>query len=1102
MEREREERIKPCVILFAEITQTDSWKKDMDNEEYVELINMIFDKLDEAVRLYDGHIDKHEGRVLMATFGVPISHEEDPERAIKSGLLMLNQIAKLREKIKRPIGLKIGINLGRVYAAKVGSKIKSEYTVIGDTVNLAARIMEFAKENELLVGDEIYYTTRPIFEFSEPIKFLPPGSRQEIIVYNVCRQKTGFVRRRGIEGLTAPLIDRKQELLILTNYVDELFSERGRIVLLLGEAGVGKSRLIEELFTQSLSRALEQVKNINWCIGRCSPYRESLYYPFIEIIKQICDIQPEDSEMSVLSKLLSAIEKIAGAEAEEIFPYIAEIFNIKLVEKYEEKIKYLKPEEIKLQIFNAISKILENYAKKNPTVYCIDDLYLADESTLEALKFLLQTRREMKALIILISRPDKNKPFWQMKEKLKNEVKFEEIYLKPLTQEDTFELSRQLLKIPRLPEELIKKIVNDAGGNPFFLEELIKLLISKGVIYRRGNEWLATEREIHFDIPYSIEGIIQASYDMLDVELRDLLHEMAVLGRTFNKKVLLAFTSFWDRADSLIQRLTELGYIYTNNQQDYAFNHALVRESIYKSIPEKRLKELHLLIARAIESLFKERLAEFYDILFEHYASGGEKDKAIEYALKAGDNARKIYANMEAISYYLYILKELKPDSAEKNKTLYETMFKLGGIYSRIGNSEDAIEIYKQALAITSSLVDRVQVLNEIADVYQKISLYDRALEIYNEVLELLNESPDEDKLDTNLGIAWIYYLKGDMLRARDLLERIMSRLTDITSIESRKKLARIYNQLGSIYSHTGEYEKSFDAYNKALRIYEMIEDIAGMAVIYNNICGHYARQGDYFKALEYLNKSLEIDIRTGNLLARAIATYNIGDTYYQLGDFENAIQKFHEYLTINFQINNQLGNGYGNFGLGRVFIEKEEFEKAEEYLKKAYEIFTKLGSLNMATDVMIAISELEAEKGNFEKAFSLYHELKKRCDELYNPEGKLSCIIGMAGVKIKQGLSEKKLLITHLYSAIDFLKEAQAYPKGSESPEIKFIINFYFAKVYYHLTKIGEAKEYLSNAENLLKEILIKIPDGEPQKKFLTKKIFKEFSELKALLS
>ncbi len=1099
METGKESRIKPCVILFAEITQIDTWLSEIETEEYAELLGSIFEKLDNAVNLYEGHIDKHEGRVLMATFGVPIAHEEDSERAVKAGLLMLNQIMKLNQELKKSVGLRIGINLGRVYASHVGSKIKTEFTVMGDAVNFAARIMEHARDFELLVSDEIYQIVKPLFEFSEPVKFLPQGAKQEITVYNVLRQRTGFVKRRGIEGLSSPLVGRKLELDLLLQFMEELFSGKGNVVIILGEAGVGKSRLLEELFTRSLSIGLERVRNINWCISRCSPYKETGYYAFLEIIKQICNIQITDSEMLVMSKLLATIEKLARESAEEIFPYIANLFDIKLVARYEEKIKYLKPEEIKLQTQSAIKTLMQVYSENEPTVFCVDDLYLADDITLQTLKFLLESNGLSKSLVILISRPEKDKPFWQMKEKLKNAMLIKEIMLKPLSEDETKELSKNLLKIPKLPAEIINKIVQDSGGNPFFLEELIKLLISKGFLFRRGNEWLASDRELEFSIPYTIEGIIQASFDALDENLRGLLSEISVLGRTFNKKMLQAFTKYWENLDGFLIKLSELGYLYSSNDQDYAFSHALVREAIYKSIPEKQLRKLHLAIAQAIESLFPERLSEYYDILFEHYNLANEKDKAVFYALKAGEKCIKQYANTEAIGYYLYVLKELSADYPDKNQVEFETLKKLGGIYQTIGKSDDAFEIYNKALQLTQSKKEKAIILNLIADTYQRISEYEESLNWYNKSLNLLIDFSEKDKVDTYLGIAWIHYIRGDLNIARELLENVSNSIKDLPGIELREKMARLYNQLGAIYSHSGEYEKSFDVYNKALKLYEMLEDIPGQAVIFNNIHGHYTRLGDYYRALEYLNKSLEIDLKTGNILARAIATYNIGHTYLQLGDLERAEEKFNEYLEINARINNQLGNGYGNMGLGIIYLERGDLTKSETFFNKAYEIFDKLQSLVMKRTVSMYLAELELEKSNFDASFSMYEELKKEFEEIFDPDDILDCIMGQANVRIKQGIYEKRLAIAHFNAAYELLKQAEEYiNKTMVNIETKFIIYFYLTEVNYYLTKTGEAIEYFNRAENLVQVMISKIPEGEPRQKFLNKRVFREYIEFK----
>jgi len=284
----------------------------------------------------------------MATFGVPVSHEEDPERAIKSTLLLKKKIAEYNKKNDTALTIKAGINVGKVYAGSVGSEIKKEYTVMGDAVNIAARIMEYADDGQILVSEEIHRITKPAFQFAEMMEFQPRGYDKKINLFPVLNQQAGFVRRRGIEGLKSPLVGRTEIFNVLKEFLDKLLKGSKNTVVITGEAGVGKSRLIEELFTHSLSISLERAKVINWCSGCCSPYKEAIYLPFIEIIKQICGIDSKDSEKSITEKLLKTIDNLAGERADEIYPYIANIFNIRLDSRDETKIKYLEPQVLQL----------------------------------------------------------------------------------------------------------------------------------------------------------------------------------------------------------------------------------------------------------------------------------------------------------------------------------------------------------------------------------------------------------------------------------------------------------------------------------------------------------------------------------------------------------------------------------------------------------------------------------------------------------------------------------------------------------------------------------------------------------------------------------
>ncbi|MEO0225945.1 MAG: adenylate/guanylate cyclase domain-containing protein, partial [candidate division WOR-3 bacterium] len=813
MTKTQRPQIRPCVVLFVEILGLENYLTTMEPDEYAELIQTIFNQLDETIEIYDGHINQHKENIIMALFGVPVAHEDDPERAIRSALLMAKRIEDLKANSNISVQLRIGLNLGRVCAGEIGATGKFSFTVMGDVVNTAARIMENGTAGQILITEDIYSNTRTVFEFSNPFKLTIKDTGKDLTVYNVLRMRSGLIKRRGIEGLQSPLIGRDQEYKLLRETIEQIVHKRkGSIVLINGEAGVGKSRLIEEVFTYSLRLSLEEAKIVNWFTGRCSPYKEQVYSPIVEIIKQICNIESTDSEDRLINKLQTAVKKIMNGKADEAYPYLAQLFNIKLESNQEVMVKYLRPKDLKLQTQISASLFLKNYAASVPTVYCIDDLHFADETTLELLNFFLQTPPELPGLIILISRVDKDKPYWSLQENLKKELDLIEINLARLDPNATREITRNLLKIPNLAESLIDEIVSRSEGNPFFLEEIIKLLISRGILYRQGNQWFARSVKTDISIPYTIEGIIRSRLDTLSDDLREILSEMAVLGRNFSLRLLKKFTSRWEEFDRLIVQLRENGFISSNNDEDYSFNHGLLRDVIYSSIPKNILKELHLKVAETIETLYKDRLNEFNEVLFEHFSKTDNFEKAIDYAFKAGENAQTKYANTAAIFYYLWIIDELNRQGG--NHSLKRIALEnLGKVYSIIGQNDDALMVYNQALSLSEEPKQRAKIYAAIAHTYERISDYEKATDYYQNALSLLSEPDVALQLETMIGLAWVKYLKGEFSSSQEVLENGLKLTLDRSGIDMRKVQARIYNILGSIHARIGREEESFDYY-------------------------------------------------------------------------------------------------------------------------------------------------------------------------------------------------------------------------------------------------------------------------------------------------
>ncbi|MBN2620891.1 tetratricopeptide repeat protein [candidate division WOR-3 bacterium] len=1086
--------IKPCVVQFTEVMGYERFARDLEPEEYATIVQDITKIYDETIQLYEGHIDKHEGKVFMATFGVPVSHEEDPERAIKAALLMKQRIEQYNDDHEITLATRIGINLGKVYAGDVGSDIKKEYTVMGDTVNIAARFVDHAEEFQILVSEEIQRISKHVFRFSEPISITPQGSATKVKVYNVIDQKSGFIRRRGIEGLRSPLIGRIEPFNVIKEFLAGVMDGKGSIAALIGDAGVGKSRLIEELFTHSLSVALEKATVVNWHSGACAPYKETIYLPFVDIIRQVCDINSDDSDKTATEKLITQINKLTKDQADEFYPYIANLLNIKLDSRYDDKIRYLEPKVMKLQTHVAISTILRNHAQQAPCVYIFDDLYLADISTIEALRFFVETIKDIPMLVFLITRPEKERPFWNVLQQLKQQVTIQEIVLRRLNATETRTIAEHLLKIPDLPITLMNEMIAKAGGNPFFLEEIIKLLIAEGIVYKDGAEWRAKKNELEFSIPYTIEAIIRNRFDTLSTAFRSVLEEMSIIGRTFSKKLLQAFSTQWEELEPLIKDIQSMGFISTENEEDYSFNHALVREVIYNSIPDKRRKVLHAKIAETIEALYKERLNEYYEILFEHYSQTDDHEQAISYGLKAAQNARKRYANHEAILFYLSILKELqaKPDTQTQKRAILQ---EIGGIYSLIGQSADAFEVFNQALQYCDHPSQEAIIHKLMGDAHEKISDFEAALTSYERALALTDDDAHVEKARVYTGIGRVYYEQAEYEKCLQVLEQARDIIGDVVDIESRRVQASIYDRLGSTYYSIGRRAESFAYYQKALKLYEILDDINGKGIIYNNLCDYYTAQGDYPSALDNLKRSLEIDQKTGNLLGQAIVRYNIADTLYQLGDMQGAEREYHQSNQLYQQVNNPVGKGYTAWGLGLIRLEQGDLAQAETMFNDALTLFNKTGSRMWQISVMLSIVDLYIQQKEYEKTWQLLSNIERMAATVNEYNALNEVKMKQATIRIHQAKDNRKLSIAYLEEAKDNLTGVlDTMEKYGSDAYMKFEILYLLSRAYYNLGMPPETVATYRKALEAKQHILSYIEDESTRQALCNRQLFREF--------
>jgi class 3 adenylate cyclase/tetratricopeptide (TPR) repeat protein len=664
IQKDSERRL--ATVMFADISGFTAMSEKMDPEEVTCTMNDCFCMMGECIAKHGGTIDKFIGDCVMALFGVPKALEDTPQKAVNTAIELRNCLQKFnREKnLAIPLNLHIGINSGPVLAGMVGSDEKQDYTVMGDTVNLASRLEDASQVGQILVGPSTYEATREGFTYRalEPIAL--KGKAEPVAVYELLSLKETLsrVQRRAGRMISSVMVGRDAELNRLEFQVMKAINGEGSIVNVIGEAGIGKSRLIAELKTSSV------MKKVALREGRAISMGANLgYHLIIDILKNWAEISDDDNAATAFGKLESAIRDVCRKDSNEIFPFVATLMGMKLVGRYAERVKGIEGEALEKLILKNIRDLIIKSTEKIPLVIILEDLHWADMSSIELLESLFRLAETQRVIFINIFRPDYKETGERIVETIKERLPahYEEIRIEPLSEEMSETLIDNMLNIKGLSHGIKNKIIQRAGGNPFFIEEVVRSFIDEGAVIVRDGGFEVTEKIETMVIPHTINDVLMARIDRLEDETRTLIKVASVIGRNFFYKILAEVARTIEDIDNRLEYLKEIQLIKERKRMEeleYLFKHALAQEAAYESLLVQRRKELHKNVADSIEKVFNERLHEFYGILSYHYIHAEDWDKAEEYILKAGEEALKSSASSEALNYYqraieLYIKK-------------------------------------------------------------------------------------------------------------------------------------------------------------------------------------------------------------------------------------------------------------------------------------------------------------------------------------------------------------------------------------------------------------------------------------------------------------
>jgi len=694
---------KYVTVLFSDISGYTAMTEKLDPEEVKDILGRVFGEISQVVARYEGFIEKFVGDAVMALFGAPKAHEDDPVRAIKAAREIHDIVSGISPKYEKRIGRTLAMHTGICTGLVVTGDMnlgKGTHGVLGDTLNTASRLSCLAKPGEIVIGPDTCHQAEGYF-FFEPLEAAHvKGKAEPVRPYKVLSQREEPTKTHRISGLRSVLIGRKVEMAQLQDALQNLKQGKGSIFSIMGDAGTGKSRLIEEF------KATVKPNEVQWREGHAYAYSQNIpYFPVMDLLSRIWQIHEGDDTEQIRQKVEAGAMSRLG-DREDLIPYVGSLYSLKYPE-----IENVSPESWKARLHEAIRLILTDLCKKAPAIICVEDLHWADSSSAEFLRNIL-TDFTHPALFLCIYRPTFNLFTSHQMNQIKS---YQEIRLQDLSPTDAQSMVESLLKTDAAPEELKKFIKNRVEGNPFYLEEVINSLLETTILVSQEGKWKLTRPLTNANVPSTVQGVISARVDRLEIETKRILQEASVIGRAFLHEILKRVTELKDQIDRSLMGLERLDLIRTRSLQpdlEYIFKHALTQEVVYNGLLKKERQNIHEKIGQVMEELFKDRLKEFYEALAYHFKQGHSTLKAVGYLMKAGEKSFNRYALDEAHQYYkeaFELLSEKTNKSVEDKSLLVDILLLWSQVYYRRSLFIELSKLLEDYENLASSLDDKAR---------------------------------------------------------------------------------------------------------------------------------------------------------------------------------------------------------------------------------------------------------------------------------------------------------------------------------------------------------------------------------------------------------
>lgn len=879
-----EQTRKQVTVLFADISGFTRMSGVMDAEDVSDMMNHLWERLDAIIAAYGGVVDKHMGDAVLALWGASDTHENDAEQAVRAALDMQIALKRFNAEqglIEKPLSaeaaamqaahgftsffleMRIAVNTGAVLIGVICTT--GEFSAIGDPLNVAGRLQKIAPVGGVLISQATYRQVRGVFS----VQSLPPqvvkGKVDPIYTYAVLKPKPRAfrMRTRGVEGIETRMIGRDRELAALQHSFQTMLSEaKTQPVIVVGDAGVGKSRLLSEF--ENWVELLPQ--NIRYFKGRAIPVTQNSFYGLIrDMFSYRFNILESDQTANVLEKFRAGMADVLPPDQVDLIGHligfdfstssvVRDLLGDSLFKKH--------ASSCFVDYFRAVTQ--------DPTVLFLEDIHWADASSLELIQHLMQEAPSLRLLIVCLTRPPffEQYPHWGQ-----SAAAFTRLNVSPLSEQDSRMLVREILqKVDAIPKALGDLIVRGAEGNPFYLEELIKMLIEDGVILRGKKSWnVAMARLRDLKVPSTLSGVLQARLDSLPPAEKAVLQRASVVGRLFWDSAvgdLVADDALDVDAEGvrdLLSSICSRELIFQRERSvfegthEFGFKHSILRDVTYETVLLKHRRVYHAQVAHWLEVHAGDRLGEYLGLIARHYELAGDRKQASVYLRRAGQESANVSAFREAMKMFERALKLTPEIPLDLVKTL---------------------EMCAQ---------ERILLLLNLGVVGRSIGAYESAVMHLQEGLALARACDDQISLALILfNLGDIAYRQWDALGAEIYAQES---LQISQTIEDRLGVANALKVLGMAAFIRERYAHANQLFEQSSLLYKEIEQWRGEGACLINLGETARKQMLYTKALRYYQQSLEIYKVHVYRFGKAFCYNNIGHVHLKLGNDKTAWQ-------------------------------------------------------------------------------------------------------------------------------------------------------------------------------------------------------------------